>query len=323
MSLLPKLCLPKAVLDRRLTVRGFKGAYELGDELGSGVYGHVYLATNVDTKEEVAIKEVEVNLEINTEIKVQRLLDHQHVVPIIDVACNVNTTYIIMERADCDLIDYVEKHEALSIDEVKRLFAQIIYGLAHCHSRQVAHRDLKLENIFLDKHCNVKIGDFRLSADLSTCQPKGPCGTKEYMAPELSELSEEAKYDAYAADVWACGVMLYALLTGVDPVPYHAGELVIHGSVPYHARELVTCMLAVDPVERISITGIKKHLQEHSWVDTDVLACMRPAELTSSAHSHAHEKQRASQEGHCFPFLSIGTKMCKGMLLSAAKAICT
>ncbi len=100
--------------------------------------------------------------------------------------------------------------------EAKYLFKQVVSALYYCHQRNVTHRDIKLENILLNEaKTQVKLIDF----GFSTCIPNDKkiklfCGTPSYMAPEIVSKKE---YCGPPADVWALGVLLFALLCGRFP----------------------------------------------------------------------------------------------------------
>lgn len=88
-------------------------------------------------------------------------------------------------------------------------------ALKYCHSKCIAHRDIKLENVLLDENKNVKIIDF----GFSTCIPihrkvRMFCGTPSYMSPQIVS---KVEYAGPPADIWAAGVLLYALLNGCFP----------------------------------------------------------------------------------------------------------
>lgn len=100
--------------------------------------------------------------------------------------------------------------------EAKFLWRQVVQAIMYCHTRNVTHRDIKLENILLDEtKTRVKLIDF----GFSTCIPhekkiKLFCGTPSYMAPEIVA---KVEYSGPPADIWALGVLLFALLCGKFP----------------------------------------------------------------------------------------------------------
>jgi serine/threonine protein kinase len=96
------------------------------------------------------------------------------------------------------------------------LFKQIAEGIEYLHSQNIAHRDIKLDNILIEDKTNiVKIIDFGFSVMCSSIQKlKIFCGTPSYMAPEITMKKE---YDGKTVDMWALGVLLYVMLTGIFP----------------------------------------------------------------------------------------------------------
>lgn len=87
--------------------------------------------------------------------------------------------------------------------------------MEYCHQYLVAHRDLKPENILIDAHDTIKICDFGLSNLMKDGKfLKTSCGSPNYAAPEIIE---GKKYCGTEVDAWSCGVILYALLTGMLP----------------------------------------------------------------------------------------------------------
>ena len=99
--------------------------------------------------------------------------------------------------------------------EALEYFQQIILGVDYCHKHRIYHRDLKPENILLDDKNQCKIADF----GMAKLQQEGKllqtsCGSPHYAAPEIVR---GLKYDGAPADIWSCGVILFALLTGSLP----------------------------------------------------------------------------------------------------------
>ena len=126
---------------------------------------------------------------------------------------------MIMELASGgELTDYVQKKGRLDEIEARKILIQIISAIAYCHSSGVVHRDLKLENVlFLDdpEDLQVKVIDFGISGVCTTFQTdKVDAGTVAYMPPEAFE---GVINTAPSLDVWAIGLMFYAMLYGTLP----------------------------------------------------------------------------------------------------------
>ena len=92
---------------------------------------------------------------------------------------------------------------------------QIVFGLAHIHSRNVLHRDIKLDNMLLDDDGAVKICDFGISTIIDKNKIiEDQCGTPAYLAPEI--ISNEG-YQGFYVDHWSLGILLFAMLSGTVP----------------------------------------------------------------------------------------------------------
>jgi serine/threonine-protein kinase SRK2 len=162
-----------------------------------------------------------------------------------------------------------------SEDEARFFFQQLISGVSYCHSMQICHRDLKLENTLLDGSPapRLKICDFGYSKSaLLHSQPKSTVGTPAYIAPEVLSKKE---YDGKIADVWSCGVTLYVMLVGAypfedpeDPRNFRKtiGRILsVQYSIPDYVhisaecRHLLSRIFVANPSKRISIQEIKNH----------------------------------------------------------------
>ena len=94
-------------------------------------------------------------------------------------------------------------------------FIQLISALNHSHQSGVVHRDLKPENILIDQNGCLKLADFGFaSLTRDSCGLMTSCGSPNYAAPELLDGSA---YDGQAVDIWSCGVILYAMVSGALP----------------------------------------------------------------------------------------------------------
>ncbi|KAL8158796.1 hypothetical protein V2J09_000333 [Rumex salicifolius] len=207
-----------------MKITGNIGKYQLSQTIGEGTFAKVKRARNVINDQQVAIKIIDKNMvlqnklmyQVQREIRTMKLLNHPNIVRIHEVLASKTKIYIVMEYvAGGQLSDKLSYAEKLSEDEARKLFQQLIDAVEYCHCRGVYHRDLKPQNLLLDNQGNLKVSDFGLSAFwkpeslLST-----RCGSPSYVAPELIRSRE---YDGAAADIWACGVILFEMLSGYLP----------------------------------------------------------------------------------------------------------
>jgi serine/threonine protein kinase len=156
----------------------------------------------------------------------------------------------------------------LSEDQARRYFAQLLSVLEYLHcAKKVAHRDLKCENILLDRYNNIRVIDFGLSNQFSDECPqlKSACGSPPYAAPEM------VKGQPYAqdADIWSAGIVLYAIVSAklpfFDDNIQRLFQKIVHQPAMYPAfmssqlTDLLDRLLCKDPENRISLDMIKSH----------------------------------------------------------------
>ena len=195
------------------------GPYTFIGKLGSGNSGQVRLAINTKTQQNVAIKIIkkqnfvdhpQLQTKIQREIALMHLADNPHLLKLIDVLESPRHLYIVIEYAEKgELFNYLVEHRRLDENQAMMFFRQIIYGLEYLHSLGICHRDLKPENILLDANLNVKIADFGFARFVKTSIAETSCGSPHYAAPEVIA---GQPYDGRCADIWSCGVILFALL---------------------------------------------------------------------------------------------------------------
>ena len=204
-----------------------KYLFNMGDDpLGTGGYGVTYMAVNAETGEQVAMKMAleqaqQTSAELR-EVVLQACLSHEFIVPIKDVVygCVAPTPRnqaakprlaVVMEVVGGgELFDEVLNDGGLAEEKAKNFFRQILFAMAYCHNRGIAHRDMKLENLLLtgDKS-QCKVCDFGLAKNLSESAFSTIIGTAKYVAPEVLG---GAEYDGFKADIWSCGVCLYCMI---------------------------------------------------------------------------------------------------------------
>ena len=152
-----------------------------------------------------------------SEIEILQTLKHENHIKLLETV--LTQTHICMVMELCpggDLLTYVRKRRKLPEMQAKYIFRQIVRALAYLHQNLIVHRDIKLENILLDGHGYIKIGDFGVSQKIEHSEEIlfEQCGTPIYIAPEIVR---EHGYRGCPADVWSAGVCLWAMVIGSIP----------------------------------------------------------------------------------------------------------
>eukprot|EP00826_Nyctotherus_ovalis_P038544 TRINITY_DN3616_c0_g2_i1.p1 TRINITY_DN3616_c0_g2~~TRINITY_DN3616_c0_g2_i1.p1 ORF type:complete len:471 (+),score=131.82 TRINITY_DN3616_c0_g2_i1:1638-3050(+) len=166
-----------------------------------------------------------------------------------------------------ELFDYIVDHQKVDERTALKFFRQIVAGISYLHSQRIIHRDLKPENLLLDSQNNIKIVDFGLSNSIAEgILLKTACGSPCYAPPEMIQ---GKKYKGSLADIWSCGVVLFALLCGHLPFDDQSTTRLYkkitsaNYTLPTHvsesAKDLIRRMLRVDPNKRYRVSDIVKH----------------------------------------------------------------
>ncbi|KAF8317788.1 uncharacterized protein EI90DRAFT_3084997 [Cantharellus anzutake] len=266
------------------TERRWVGPWLMGETIGKGASGRVRLAKNRHTGKIAAIKIVpklrsdgsvdakaeKVMQSIRREMVVLKLIHHPHIMHMYDVYENEDELYLLLEYVEGgELFDHLVSKGRLPLQEALCYFKQIISGVDYCHQFNICHRDLKPENLLLNANRNIKIADFGMAAlELhgGTGFLQTSCGSPHYASPEI--VAGKA-YHGAASDIWSCGVVLYALLTGCLPFDHpdigellkrvRSGRFKMPRDIPHDAKDLLARMLVVAPGRRISMRRILAH----------------------------------------------------------------
>lgn len=266
---------------------GVLSNYYMQKELGRGAFATVRLATHKQTNESYAIKIIEKKkmsraggeAKLQDEVAILQKIDHPGCIGIRESFENDTHFYLVLELVTGgELFDYIVEKQRLGEEESRTLFRQMIDAVDYLHSMDVAHRDLKLENILLsnDSKDQIKISDFGLSrivGEQSFMQTL--CGTPEYLAPEVWTDAKTSGYGK-ACDMWSLGVILYTMLEGDRPFKQVQGKSVIDqvtrgtfvfeaecwNSISSDAKDLITKLLTIDPAVRLTA----KEALAHPWL---------------------------------------------------------
>ncbi|XP_070707774.1 serine/threonine-protein kinase BRSK2-like [Pempheris klunzingeri] len=258
----------------------YVGPYRLEKTLGKGQTGLVKLGVHCITGQKVAIKIVNreklsesVLMKVEREIAILKLIEHPHVLKLHDVYENNKYLYLVLEHVSGgELFDYLVKKGRLTPKEARKFFRQIISALDFCHSHSICHRDLKPENLLLDEKNNIRIADFGMaSLQVGDSLLETSCGSPHYACPEVIR---GEKYDGRRADVWSCGVILFALLVGALPFDHDnlrqllekvkSGVFHMPHFIPPDCQSLLKGMIEVNPEKRLTLQ-ILEAIQKHAW----------------------------------------------------------
>jgi serine/threonine-protein kinase len=215
--------------DDALVGRVLDGRYRLGERIARGGMASVFLGTDQRLGRDVAIKVMHHGLgdddtftqRFEREAQAAAQLNHRNVVSVFDQGMDGEITYLVMEYVPGQTLRDVMRDEApMPPTRALDLLSEVLVALSAAHAAKLIHRDIKPENVLITPDGDVKVADFGLARAVSaatTATGGTLIGTISYLAPEIV-VNEGA--DA-RSDVYACGAMLYEMLTGEKP---HSGE---------------------------------------------------------------------------------------------------
>jgi len=265
------------------------GNYKIIGKLGHGGMGDIYKAVQEPLNRVIALKvlppqlsrDEEFAARFDIEAKAISLLEHQNVVNIFDYGEDEGYRFIAMQFIDgMDLGAYIAEHKTIPIPEIIDFTKQICRGLRYAHGRSVVHRDIKPQNILLDKNKFVRITDFGIAKIFETSGPTmvgSTVGTPEYMSPEQAQ---GKKIDAQS-DIYSLGIVMYEMLTRKPPFIGNNAMAVAHMQVhdqpaPPSTKRKDTPKL----LEMIIMKALKKDKRERYESVEDLLKDMDRVDMS-------------------------------------------
>lgn len=244
-----------------------------GAMLGKGAYARIYLGTHVVSGENVAVKVVDHAKAHASKNEISALseLQHPNIVRLYAHANDNQHDYLLLEYvAGDDLGKRLESRGSLSEDEAKQLFKQLVDVMVYCHSKSIAHHDIKPQNLILDLSKKLKLIDFGLA--VYQPNPQELCevfsGSPLYMAVEVLN---QLPYNPFVADIWSMGILLYELLCNelpwnattleelVEQVSFQEWKLPEDVALSPQLVDLLQRLLVKDPTQRITLEEILIH----------------------------------------------------------------
>ncbi|KAI5859604.1 kinase-like protein [Durotheca rogersii] len=284
------------------------GNYTLGRLIGKGSFGKVYLANHKLTNgSKVVLKSANKDdSNLAREIHHHRQFVHPHIARLYEIIVTESLVWLVLEYCPGDeLYNYLLRHGPLATEKVQKIFTQLVGAVSYVHQQSCVHRDLKLENILLDKHENVKLVDFGFTREYEgkSNYLQTFCGTICYSAPEM--LKGE-KYAGEKVDVWSLGVILYALLCGELPFDddddniTRSKILTEEPKYPEHlppdAVALIKALLSKRPLLRPSLPEILSHafLSEHAPQQHAILKLRQPPPFSTHLEKDCLQRMRSA-----------------------------
>eukprot|EP01119_Soliformovum_irregulare_P004419 TRINITY_DN15412_c0_g1_i1.p1 TRINITY_DN15412_c0_g1~~TRINITY_DN15412_c0_g1_i1.p1 ORF type:complete len:257 (+),score=52.76 TRINITY_DN15412_c0_g1_i1:219-989(+) len=212
---------------------------------------------------------------VRREIEAGQILKHHSIESVSTSWEDQENHYLLMNFIKgIDLITLMEARNDSPLTEVmaREIFKQLMDAVLHMHSKGVAHRDLKLDNVMVDSEGNVRVIDFGFCKTGGASHCTDRVGSIEYTAPEMFS---KKPYNGYSADVYSIGIILFTLLCGHFPYSKEEIKSIMSGkevplnfpvcSVSLNAQNLICRMLETDPRKRIAV----EQINQHAWLKRD------------------------------------------------------
>lgn len=284
------------------------GNYKIGKLIGKGAFGKVYLASHtLINRSKIVLKSAKKDdSNLAREIHHHRQFLHPHIARLYEVIVTESLVWLVLEYCPGDeLYYYLTKNGPIEPEKVKKIFTQLVGAVSYVHQKSCVHRDLKLENILLDKNEDVKLCDFGFTREYEgkSSYLQTWCGTVCYSAPEM--LKGE-KYAGEKVDVWSLGVILYALLCGELPFDEDDDDATkmkilkeepkYPDTLPSPAKDLLALLLSKRPLLRPSLAEILTNpwLADYAPTQQAILKLQQPPPFSTELETETLQRMRSA-----------------------------
>uniref|UniRef100_A0A061SDZ9 Calcium/calmodulin-dependent protein kinase I n=1 Tax=Tetraselmis sp. GSL018 TaxID=582737 RepID=A0A061SDZ9_9CHLO len=277
-------------MKQKKSKRKVREVYKLGKTLGTGGFSVVKMAVHRQTNEQYACKVMalpppgaELDDSSNTrediikEIQILCKMEHPNVIFLKEFFDEGNKVYLITELlTGGELLDALLAKGSYTEEDARCCFEKLLAALSYLHKQEIAHRDLKLENLLLvdsEDITNIKLADFGLAkGSVQQQSMKTVCGTPQYVAPEIINEDGPESY-GIEVDMWSAGIVLFILLGGYPPF-YDESEPRLFAAIQKGkfgfedevwdeisdlAKDLIRKLIVVDPKKRLTADEALRH----------------------------------------------------------------
>lgn len=263
------------------------GAYRIINQVGQGGMATVYKAYQPSMDRNVAIKVLprqlaespEFAARFQQEARIIARLEHPHILPVFDFGESGGVTFFVMRYLEAGTLKTRMEAGPLSLNEIDRLFTQLVEALGYAHAHGIVHRDLKPANALVDEHGNVFLTDFGIAKLLESASPRltqtdAILGTPAYISPEQAKAQTVDK----RSDIYSLGIILYEMVTGRVPFLADTPLAVIlkHISDPLPPPSILKADIP-DSIERVILKALAKEPDDRFATAAEFLSAWKRA----------------------------------------------
>mmetsp|Transcript_71750 Transcript_71750/g.87973 ORF Transcript_71750/g.87973 Transcript_71750/m.87973 type:complete len:396 (+) Transcript_71750:67-1254(+) len=282
-KLLKDLCTQYKVKDiPKVKSLNLKKEYSIGKKLGAGGFATVRRCKRKSDGKIFALKVInKKNLErsdliiLESEVNIMRQINHPNIVVLYDIFEGKTKLCLVLSLLEGgELFDRIIERGHFSERDASNQFVQMLSALSYLHDKKIVHRDLKPENLLYqtkDDNSPIKLIDFGLAGNITNGPLKTPCGTPNYVAPEILRRQPYGPQ----VDMWSIGVILYILLCGFPPFYDDNDDLgrlykkiknadysfpkPYWNAISDKAKDIIQQLLVADPDKRLSANQALNH----------------------------------------------------------------